>query len=282
LAHADFVHLRVHSAYSLSAGAIKVKQLVALCKQHRMPAVAIADTGNLFGALEFAQACIDAGVQPVIGCELGLRRHDGEPRAGRPALPPEPDRIVLLAQSAAGYANLSTLVSRSYLETAGGESPQIDLAALEALSEGLICLSGGPGGPVGRLLGEGQGAAAEALLCRLAAAFPGRLYVELMRHGVAAEDAIEEALVEMAFRHGLPLVATNDCFFPDPSFYEAHDALLCIAEGTVVGQRDRRRLTPAYCFKSAAEMRTLFADLPEACDNTLVVARRCAFMPMPR
>src|SRR6185312_10123929 len=100
LAHADFVHLRVHSAYSLSAGAIKVKQLVALCKQHRMPAVAITDTGNLFGALEFAQACIDAGVQPVIGCELGLRRHDGEPRSGRPALPPEPDRIALLVQSA--------------------------------------------------------------------------------------------------------------------------------------------------------------------------------------
>src|SRR5260221_380379 len=103
-----------------------------------------------------------------------------------------------------------------------------------------------------------------------------------MRHGVAAKDRIEAALIDLAFRHDLPLVATNDCFFPNPEFYEAHDALLCIAEGTVVGQRERRRLNPSYSFKSAAEMRALFADVPEACDNTLVIARRCAYMPMPR
>ncbi len=282
MAHADFVHLRVHSAYSLSAGAIKVKQLVGLCKQMKMPAVAITDTGNLFGALEFAQAAIDAGVQPIIGCEFGLRRQESEVRGGRPGLPPEPDRVILLVQSEAGYRNLSTLVSRSFLETSGGETPQLEIGALDGNSDGLICFTGGPGGPIGRLLGEGRHDAADAMLRRLAGLFPGRLYVELMRHGVAAEDAIEPALVELAFRHEVPFVATNDCFFPSPDFYEAHDALLCIAEGTVVGQRDRRRLTPAYSFKSAAEMRALFADLPEACDNTLVVAQRCAFMPMPR
>jgi DNA polymerase III subunit alpha len=290
LAHADFIHLRVHSAYSLSAGAIKIKQLVALCTQHKMPAVAITDTGNLFGALEFAQSCIDAGVQPVIGCELALRRADstgsGEGRSGRAgngaAAPAEPDRIVLLVQNETGYRHLSKLVSKSFLEDSGGEAPSVSLADLAAYGEGLICLAGGPAGPLGRLLGEGQDDAAEALLRRLAEIYPNRLYIELMRHGVAAEDRIEAALIDLAFRHDLPLVATNDCFFPNPEFYEAHDALLCIAEGTVVGQRERRRLNPSYSFKSAAEMRALFADVPEACDNTLVIARRCAYMPMPR
>jgi DNA polymerase-3 subunit alpha len=283
LAHADFVHLRVHSAYSLSAGAIKVKQLITLCKQQKMPAVAITDTGNLFGALEFAQACIEAGIQPVIGCEFGLRREDGEARGGgRPALPPEPDRILLLVQSETGYRNLSALVSKAFLETGGGEAAQLALAEVAAHGEGLLCLAGGPAGPLGRLLGEGQGPAAEAMLQALMAAFPNRLYIELMRHGVELEDRIEPALVELAYRHDLPLVASNDCFFSDPDFYEAHDALLCIAEGTVVGQSDRRRLNPSYCFKSASEMRALFADLPEACDNTLTIARRCAFIPMPR
>jgi DNA polymerase III subunit alpha len=279
VAHADFVHLRVHSAYSLSAGAIKVKQLVTLCKQQKMPAVAITDTGNLFGALELTLGCTDAGIQPVIGCELGLRRAEAEGRGGRPGLPQDPDRFVLLVQNEAGYRNLMKLVSKSFLESEGGAAPEVDIADLDGRSDGLICLAGGIGGPVGRLLNEGQDAAAEAMLSRLAGLFPKRLYVELMRHGIVAEDAIEGRLVDLAYRHDLPLVATNDCFFPDPGFYEAHDALLCIAEGTVVGQQERRRLNPEYSFKSAAEMRDLFADLPEACDNTLVIARRCAFVP---
>jgi DNA polymerase III subunit alpha len=292
LAHADFIHLRVHSAYSLSAGAIRIKPLVGLCKQQKMPAVAITDSGNLFGALEFAQAAIDAGIQPIIGCELALRRAEsaggaggGETRLGRgggPAPHAEPDRIVLLVQSEAGYRNLSKLVSKSFLEDSGGEAPAVALADLASCGEGLICLTGGPAGPVGRLIGEGQNDAAEAMLLGLAEIFPQRLYIELMRHHVPAEDRIEAPLIELAYRHDIPLVATNDCFFPDPEFYEAHDALLCIAEGTVVGQRERRRLNPHYAFKSAAEMRALFADLPEACDNTLVIARRCAYMPMPR
>ncbi len=113
-------------------------------------------------------------------------------------------------------------------------------------------------------------------------AFPGRLYIELMRHNGPDEARSEPALVELAYRHDLPLVATNDAYFPDREFYEAHDALLCIAQGTVVADNDRRRLTPFHYFRSAAEMRDVFADLPEACDNTLVIARRCAFIPQPR
>jgi DNA polymerase-3 subunit alpha len=282
--HADFVHLRVHSAYSLSAGAIKIKELVGLCKKHGMPALGLADTGNLFGALEFAQAASEAGVQPIIGCEFGLRRSEseGQARAIRVGPPPPPDQVVLIAQSEQGYENLLRLVSRSFLETEGNEPPQLEIAAFEGHSEGLLLLSGGPSGPVGRLLLEGQGAAAEATLTRLAELFPGRLYVELMRHGVPAEDRIEPAMIDLAYRHDLPLVATNKVFFTDAGFYAAHDVLMCIAEGTVVGEANRRRLTPNHHFKSPAEMRLLFADVPEAVDNTLVIARRCSYMPGPR
>jgi len=278
----DFIHLRAHSAYSLSAGAIKIKDLVELCRRHAMPAVAMTDSGNLFGALEFAMAASESGVQPITGCELGLRRAESEgngritARTG-PALPPDP--VVLLVQSPVGYRNLLKLVSKSHIETGPGEVPQIDIGALEGLSEGLICLSGGAGGPVGRLLNEGQAPAAHAMLKRLADIFPGRFYVELMRHNIPAEDRIEAALIELAYKHNLPLVATNDVYFAKREDYVAHDVLLCIAQGTTVGDGNRRRLTPEHYFKSGKEMRIAFADLPEACDNTVVIAQRCGFMP---
>jgi DNA polymerase III subunit alpha len=284
MTHADFIHLRAHSAYSLSAGAIKVKALVGLAKRHGMPALALTDAGNLFGALEFAQAASDAGIQPIIGCELGLRRSDGEANGWSAKLgpAPAPDKVILLAQNELGYRNLLKLVSKSFLETSGGEAPQLELAAFAGRSDGLLLLTGGPAGPIGRLLAEGQGPAAEALAQRLAALFPARLYVELMRHGLPTEDRIEGALIDLAYRHGLPLVATNAVFFADPDLYDAHDVLLGIAEGAVVSAPGRQRLTPHHHFKSPASMRLLFADVPEAVDNTLVIARRCAFMPEPR
>ncbi len=279
MAHADFVHLRVHSAYSLSEGAIKIKQLIELCKRERMPAVAVTDTGNLFAAMEFSLAAMDAGVQPIIGCQIAIRRTDEGMRGGRV---PTPDTLVLLAQTEAGYHNLAKLVSKSYLETDSAEAPQVPIEAVEALADGLIALTGGPAGTVGRLLADGRTAAAEETLMRLAAAFPGRLYVELTRHGIEVENRIEPQLIELAYRHGLPLVATNEAFFAKEDMYEAHDALLCIADGRYVAEPDRRRLSPEYRFKSAAEMRALFADIPEALDNTLVIARRCSFLLKPR
>jgi DNA polymerase-3 subunit alpha len=278
---ADFVHLRVHTAYSLSAGAIKIKDLAGLCRAAHMPAVAITDGGNLFGALEFATACADSGIQPIIGCEVALARADGE--GGRPGRGPAPlDRLVLLVQSETGYRNLLALVSRSYLDGDGTAEPSLALADLASASEGLLCLAGGAKGPLGRLVSEGQGEAAEAMLGALKAAFSGRLYIELMRHGTADEARVEPGLVDLAYRHDLPLVATNDAYFPDRDFYEAHDALMCIAQGRVLGDDDRERLTANHYFRPAAAMRALFADLPEACDNTLVIARRCAFIPQPR
>jgi DNA polymerase-3 subunit alpha len=281
MAVADFVHLHAHSAYSLSMGSIKVKQLTALCKLHRMPAVALTDTGNLFGALEFALAARDDGVQPIVGCELAIRRADlqGHGRLGKPALP---DVVVVLVQDETGYRNLLALVSASYLDSDGAEAAQVDLDKLARHSDGLILLTGGPAGPVGRLLNEGQNDAAAAMLARLAELFPGRLYVELMRHNMPDENRIETALIDLAYARNLPLVATNNVFFDAPDFYEAHDVLLCIADGTTVSNGARRKLTPQHYFRSPQEMRVLFSDLPEACDNTRVIAQRCSYMPEPR
>jgi DNA polymerase-3 subunit alpha len=272
--HTDFVHLRVHSAYSLSEGAIKVDKIPVLAREAGMPAVAITDTANLFGALEFSQYCAGKGVQPIIGCQIALTRADN------PQLPPDP--VVLLAQNAAGLANLQRLSSQGFLDTDPGLKPQLALDVVAARAAGLILLTGGTHGPIARLLAEGQKPEAEALLARLAEAFPGRCMVELHRHSLKLEHAIEPGLIGLADAAGLPLVATNDCFFARPDMFEAHDALLCIAEGRLLSEQDRRRVTPEHWFKPAADMRALFADLPEACDNTLAIARMCAVMAESR
>ena len=209
--HADFIHLRTHSAYSLSEGAIKLKELIALCQKHAMPAVAVTDTGNLFGSLEFALAACDAGIQPITGTILGLAR-DGQTRNGRPL---SPDRIVLLAKDGTGYENLMALVSKAFLETPVGEEPRVSLTDLEGMNAGLICLTGGPGGPIGRCLIDQQPDAAVATLQALKAMFPDRLYMEIMRHGMAEERQTETAMLDLAYAHDVPLVATNECFFAD-------------------------------------------------------------------
>jgi DNA polymerase-3 subunit alpha len=276
--HADFVHLRVHSAYSLSEGAIRIGDLVALCRRYAMPAVAVTDSGNLFGALEFSAAASAAGIQPIIGCQMAVARSDPATQNGaRPA----PDQLVLLVQNETGYRNLLRLVSQAYLAGEPGEAAELELTAFEGHSDGLIALTGGPRGAVDRFLRERRDEWAEGMLLTLARLFPGRFYVEIQRHGLPGEAETEARLIDLAYKHELPLVATNEAFFTEAEIYEAHDALLCIAEGAYVAQADRRRLTPEHRFKSAEDMRELFDDLPEALDNTLVVARRCAFHPEP-
>ena len=249
-------------------------RLAALALAERMPAVAITDSGNLFGALEFSQYCSGKGVQPIIGCQVALTRTDNARLA--------PDPIVLLAQDADGFANLQRLSSRGFLDTDPGMKPQIDLDMLCTHSKGLVLLTGGTAGPLARLLAEGQRADAERLLAMFAEAFAGRAMMELNRHGLAVEQAIEPGLIALADAAGIPLVAANDCYFATPEMHEAHDALLCIAEGRTLAERDRRRVTAEHWFKPAAIMRRLFADLPEACDNTLQIARMCAVMAESR
>ncbi len=274
--HSEFVHLRVHDAFSLSEGAIKIPDLAALCAKFDMPAVGVADTGNLFGALEFSLSARKSGIQPIIGCQLAVRREDEGAHGGAAHTS---DCLILLAQSAEGYGNLLDLVSRSFLASPAEDASQITMADLETRNAGLIALTGGVAGSVGRLLLEGQRPAAETMLQRLAALFENRLYIELMRHGLPDQEKVEPAFIELAYAHDIPLVATNEVFFAEKHMHEAHDALMCIAEGTTVSRADRRRVTEEHYFKTPAEMRELFADLPEAIENTLVVARRCAYMP---
>src|SRR5579872_500523 len=268
--HADFVHLRVHSAYSLSEGAIKADKIPVLAREASMPAVAITDTANLFGALEFSQACTAKGIQPIIGCQIELTRADN------PRLPPDP--IVLLAQNPTGLGNLQRLSSRGFLDTEPGLRAQLSIDVIAEHAAGLILLTGGATGPLARLLGEGQKHEAERLLARFAEAFPDRVAMELHRHNLQSERAVEPGLLALADAAGIPLVATNDCYFPTPDKYEAHDALLAIAEGRLLSEPDRRRVSPEHWFKPAPDMRMLFADLPEACDNTIAIAQRCAVM----
>ncbi len=275
-----FIHLRVHSAYSLAEGAIKVKELVKLTEKHKMPAVALTDTSNLFGGLDFSSACTDAGIQPIVGCQLAIRRDEVEGSgAFREGRKPEPDSVVVLCQNPDGYANLLKLVSKAFLETEAGETPQITIADLESRAGGLLLLTGGVAGPIGRLLLEGAKDKARDLLIRFKAAFPNRLYMEIQRHGLDDERKTEPGFLDFAYELDIPLLATNECFFGPESMYEAHDALLCIAGGAYVSQPERRRVTPEHRFKSGDEMRMLFADLPEAVDNTLTVAKRCAYWP---
>ena len=268
-----FVHLRNHSAYSLSEGAIKPDKLAALAAEDAMPAVAITDTGNLFGALEFSQACVGAGVQPIIGCQVSLTRAENDRLA--------PDPVVLLAQDPAGLANLQRLSSAGFMQ-GDPACPQLAWDAVAARSEGLLLLTGGSRGPVARLLAEGRRPDAAALLARMAEAFPSRTLVELHRHGTALDNAIEPGLLQLSSDLDLPIVATNECFYPRAGFHAAHDALLCIAEGRQVSEPQRRRVTKEHWFKDAATMRTLFRDLPDAYDNTLAVARMCAVMAEKR
>ncbi len=277
-----FIHLRVHTEYSLLEGAIPVKKLPGLAAGMGMPAVAVTDSNNMFCALEFSEGASKAGIQPIIGCQVDVGYTTPEPGKR----PENPAPIVLLAQNEAGYMNLMKLNSCAYLD-AEGQLPQVTVDELEQYSAGLICLSGGPDGPIGRLLRQGQRPKAEALMDRLAAIYPDRLYVELQRHpgdGLPeAERLSERGHIEMAYAKGLPLVATNDAYFPKTELYEAHDALICIAEGAYVDQQEpRRRLTPQHYFKSPQEMATLFADLPEAIENTVEIARRCAFKAYKR
>ena len=282
-ADARFVHLRVHSAYSLLEGALPLKKIVGHAVKDEAAAIAVTDTNNLFGALEFAQYASKDGIQPIVGCQINVLFPDegdgGRGHAKKQELDARP--LVLIAASEAGYANLVRIVSRAYLDNPSGEMIHAHLAWLRELSEGVICLTGGPLGPIGAAVKSDQPAVAETRLLALQSVFGDRLYVELERLR-GYDRNIENATLELAYRHGLPIVATNEAFFQKEEDFDAHDALIAIAEGTVIAVDDRRRLTPDNCLKSQADMAVLFADLPEALDNTVEIAMRCSYYPKNR
>ena len=269
--HSGFVPLRVFSSYTMLDGAIEPKAIAKRAQELGFPAVALTDRNGLYAAMAFSDACKAAGVQPVIGAMLGLARPD-MPEGMEPVI----DWIALYAQDETGYQNLCGLVSEAHLDRPLELAPHVDFAALDGRTDGLIALTAGREGGLARLFAEDQPDRALAYVDRLQALFPDRLYVELTRRLDEIEGKAEAPLLDLAYERDLPLVATNPCCFADEAFSEAHDALLCIAHSTYITSEDRPRSSPDAWMKPAKDMRLLFADLPEAIANTLVVAQRCA------
>ena len=274
-----YIHLRVHTEYSLLEGATRLKKLPEFCKANDMPAIAVTETNNLFSALEFSVLFKDHGLQPIIGCQIDFKFTDVVPDRRSPTTAP----IVLLAQNELGYKNLLKLSSEMYIQN-DDEKVEISFEQLEKHADGLICLTGGSKGPLGQLILTAQDKAARDLLLKFHDIFSDRLYLELQRHPQGAglpkeENDSEPVFINMAYDLNIPLIATNDVYFDNGEMYEAHDALLCIADGVYVDQQEpRRSVTNQHYFKTQEEMATLFADLPEALESTIEVAQRCAFM----
>ena len=274
MSFAPFVPLRVLSSYSMLEGAIDPKAIAQLAKDRGFPAIAICDRNGLYGAVMFADACREKGIQPIIGTLLGVARPEDCGGAEDSI-----DYLPLFAQDEQGYENLCDLVSRAHLDRPMHLEPHVQLDELAGKTDGLIALTGASEGAITRLFADGQSDHATSYAVQLADLFPERLYVELARRGNAIEEAAEEALIALAYEHHLPLIASNPANFADPDFYAAHDAMLCIANSTHIEADDRPRSAKESFVKSDKMMEEAFSDLPEATANTLVVAQRCAYAP---
>ena len=260
-----FIHLSVRTSFSLLESMITTKGLTKWCVDQAMPAVAVTDRNNLFGALELAESLSGAGVQPIMAVCFDVT--DG---AHQETI----TRLTLYAQNKVGYERLMALSSFAYLDAEDGV-PRIHKRYLEEKTEGLIVLTGGAEGEVARHLLRGKMAEARAALETLTEQFSGRCYVEITRHGSPEEAQTEPGLLALAYELDLPIVATHDVRFMKAEDAEAHDAMMCIANGAYLGQEDRPQVQGQQYLKTDAEMRELFADLPEAIETTAEIARRC-------
>ena len=278
-----FVHLKTKTIYSLLEGAIFAKALADRCSEFKMPAVGIADRENLFGALEFSEVLSDRGIQPVIGCQLSLSAREVNLKKLSAA---DHVSMLFLAKNEIGYRNLMELSSKFFLnETYRSEG--ISIREIDRFSDGLICLSGADESPINNLIRDNKSKEALDLLTHFKRTFGNRFYIEINRHPLADDFVkkknLESDILDLADTHRVPLVATNDVYFLDKELYQPHDALLCIAEGSFVDQKQARRsLSMDHFFKSENEMRELFDDIPEAIENTVEIAMRCSFRPKSR
>ncbi len=252
-----------------------VNALVGMAADAQMPALGITDNHNMFGSLEFSLACTKKGIQPIIGCQFSMIPHVKDKNATA-------DQILLIAQNEAGYQNLLKLISNSYLHQEDEHNPYLSFETVAEHAEGIIALSAGIYGAIGKAILKNNLEMAGELTQRYKAVFGDRFYIELMRHQMQDERLCEPHFLELAKAHDVPVVATNDIYFKDTSMQDAHDALICIAEGRYVTEENRRKLTPHHRFKSQDEMRELFNDLPEAIENTALIAKRCAVMSEAR
>lgn len=270
--HSGFVPLRVFSAYTMLEGAIEPKGIAARARELGFPAAAVCDRNGLYAAMSYCDAAKKTGVQPIVGTLLCVARPD-MPDTAEPAL----DWLALFAQDATGYENLCHLVSMAHLDRPIEQDAHVPFAALTGRTDGLIALTAGREGALARLFAEEQDSAALAYADRLQALFGDRLYIEIVRRLDEVEGRAEPKLLDLAYDRHLPIVATNPACYAVPDFHQAHDAMLCIAGSAYVASDDRQRSSPDAWMKPATEMKRLFDDLPEAIDNTLVVAQRCAF-----
>ncbi|MEN2494696.1 MAG: DNA polymerase III subunit alpha [Hyphomicrobiaceae bacterium hypho_1] len=278
-----YVHLRVHSSYSLLEGALPIAKLARLSVKNGFPAIALTDRNNLFGILEFSYKLAEEGIQPIAGLTLCIdfadQHLDQRTSAARPLTYPS---IALLAMSGLGYVNLMKLSSYAFFDPLEHQPTHVHIDRLVDHKEGLIVLTGGPDGPINEKLRVADNRKATERLLKLTDIFRDCLYVEIQRHNLIDENLVEPHLLNLAYDHELPIVATNQCYFEKREDYEAHDALICIADGRYIVEEDRRRLTPEHSFKSEPDMIKLFSDLPEALDNTIEIAQRCHYRPLGR
>ena len=274
MASAEFVHLHGHSEYSLLDGGCAVADMAAAAAEAGMPALAVTDHGNLFGAVGHYRACADAGIRPILGCEVYVAigsRHD---RAGARGLAHGSNHLILLAKDAAGWRNLIQLVSRGYTE-GFYYNPRVDKQLLRQHSEGLVCMSACVSGEVAHLIQEEGVDQAEAAAREYMEIFGDDYYLEIQRHGIEAEAKVNDGLVRLHRKLGAPLVATNDFHFLRAGDHAAHDALVCIQTGKNLSDPERMCYPSGLYMKSPGEMQELFADLPEAVENTLAIADKC-------
>ena len=263
----SFIHLRLHSEYSIADGIVRIPEAVAAAKQDAMPALALTDLNNVFGLIKFYQAARSSGIKPIIGCDVFV---------SNPAERDQPFRLLLLCQSNAGYLRLCNLLTRAYRENQYRGRPELNRQWLREGADGLIALSGAHFGEVGAALLNGNGATARQLAQEYAGLFPGRYYLEVQRNGFAREEAHLRETLQLAAELGLPVVATHPVQFLSIDDFKAHETRVCIAEGYVLNDKRRmRHFTAQQYFKTQAEMVALFADLPEALQNSVEIAKRC-------
>ncbi len=263
----SFVHLRLHSEYSIADGIVRIGEAVAAAKADAMPALALTDLSNVFGLVKFYKEARAAGIKPIVGCDVFVSND---------AARDQPFRLLLLCQSHAGYLRLCDLLTRSYLENQYRGRPEIRRQWLREGTDGLIALSGAHYGEIGVTLLNSNLASAKVIAQEYAACFPGRFYLEVQRFGFAREEAHLRETVKLAAELALPVVATHPVQFLTLDDFKAHEARVCIAEGYVLNDKRRQRaFTAQQYFKTQAEMATLFADLPEALQNSIEIAKRC-------
>ena len=273
-----FVHLRLHTEFSVVDGTNRIDDTVAAAAKDGQPALAITDLNNLFGAVKFYKASRGKGIKPILGAEVLLHGLGDEdtPMPGPGVQAPPMPRVLLLVQDWPGYLNLCEILARAWTTNVHRDTAVVKWAWLQELNSGLILLSGAHSGPVGLALLAGDEARAAELAQQLAAAFPQRFYLELQRAGRPDDERQVVGAVQIAARLQLPVVATHPVQFQGRDDYEAHEARVCISEGEILGnQRRVRKFTREQYFKPAAEMAALFHDIPSALANSVEIARRC-------